>query len=96
MSSGSVTVFIAACFGTALIVRDRNRRKARDDIISLQFALNSRSDRMTEQQIAEIHSAIEQQERYLSSWRLFRPRINWIDLDIPGFQAHLWPVGSRN
>lgn len=39
MSSGSVTVFIAACFGSALIVRDRNRRKARDDIISLSSLL---------------------------------------------------------
>lgn len=90
-------VFAVTLAGPFFTLRYVAREKARAEISTLDFALQTRSHRMTPDQIAKIHLARDLQTKYIAGWSIFlRPRVDWIDLDVPGFQAHLWPVGSRN
>lgn len=96
-------LFAAASFGAVFSVRGRNRREAREDIICLGYALGrlalgTKSDRINTEQVAAIASTIEQQTRYLASWHLFRPKVDWVNIDIPGqkYRAYPRPLKLRN
>lgn len=90
-------VFAVTLVGPFFTLRYVAREKAHAEISMLDFALHTRAHRMTPDHIAKIHRARDIQAKYIASWSIsLRPRTDWIDLDVPGFQAHLWPVGSRN